>query len=93
MQEYEYLFSNTLHEKLKEKIKGKIFCKVIDDILIVDIDTRENIDFGYTVSDFAEKNENRRNHSGNYRGRDLCKIQEKSYKHVFLELMNYGLKP
>lgn len=53
--EYEYLYTKGLYEKLKEKIKGRVFCKVIDNVLIVDIHTRENIDFGYTVIDFAEK--------------------------------------
>ena len=53
--EYEYLFTKGLYDKLKEKIKGRVFCKVIDDILVVDIHTREGIDFGYTVMNFAEK--------------------------------------
>lgn len=52
--EYEYLFTKGLHEKLKEKIKGKIFCKVVNDILIVDIDTREGVTFGYTQENFSE---------------------------------------
>lgn len=43
MQEYEYLFSKSLHEALKEKIKASIFCKVIDDVLIVDITTKKMI--------------------------------------------------
>jgi hypothetical protein len=55
MQEYEYLFSKSLHEKLKETIKASIFCKVIDDILIVDITTKEGIDFGYACTNFSEK--------------------------------------
>ena len=53
--EYEYLFSKNLHEKLKETIKASIFCKVIDDVLVVDITTKEGIDFGYAVRDFSEK--------------------------------------
>lgn len=53
--EYEYLFTKNLHESLKGKIKGKIFCKVIDDILIIDISTKEDIDYGCTIQDFAEK--------------------------------------
>lgn len=55
MQEYEYLFSKSLHEALKEKIKASIFCKVIDDVLIVDITTKEGIEFGYACTNFGEK--------------------------------------
>lgn len=55
MQEYEYLFSKSLHEALKEKIKASIFCKVIDDVLVVDITTKEDIDFGYALTNFGEK--------------------------------------
>lgn len=53
--EYEYLFSKSLHEKLKEKIKGKIFCKVIDNTLVVNIETREGISHGMFIDDFAER--------------------------------------
>ena len=53
--EYEYLFTKSLFEYLKPKVKGKVFCKVINDILIVNIDTKEGIDYGYTLENFAEK--------------------------------------
>lgn len=53
--EYEYLFTKTLHEGLKERIKGRIFCKVINDILVIDIDTKEGINYGSTIGNFAEK--------------------------------------
>lgn len=53
--EYEYLFTKTLHEKLKERIKGKVFCKVIDDTLVIDIETREGINYGLLISNFAER--------------------------------------
>lgn len=53
--EYEYLFSKSLHETLKGKIKASIFCKVVDDVLVVDITTKEGIDFGYACTNFSEK--------------------------------------
>lgn len=53
--EYEFLFTKSLHEKLKERIKGHIFCKVIDDTLVVNIDTREGVDYGLCISDFANR--------------------------------------
>ena len=53
--EYEYLFSKNLFEELKGKIKATIYCKVIDDVLVVDITTKEGIDFGYAVTNFADK--------------------------------------
>ena len=53
--DYEYLFSKSLFEELKGKIKATIYCKVIDNVLVVDITTKEGIDFGYAVTNFAEK--------------------------------------
>lgn len=53
--EYEYLFTKGLHEKLKEKIKGKIFCKVIEDVLVISIDTKEDVSYNTIVKDFADK--------------------------------------
>ena len=53
--EYEYLFTKGLHERLKEKIKGKIFCKVINDILVVNIHTKEGLDYGFTLDNFARE--------------------------------------
>lgn len=41
MQDYEYLFSKQLHEKLKEKIKGKVWVKVYNNDLHVKITTSE----------------------------------------------------
>ena len=35
--ELDVIFSSELHKKLKERIKGKIFCKVIEDTLYVRI--------------------------------------------------------
>ena len=36
--ELDVIFSRELHKKLKEKIKGKVFCKVFDDELYIRID-------------------------------------------------------
>ena len=53
--EYEYLFSKSLFEQLKTKVKGQVFCKVINDILVVSISTKEGTDYGYTLPNFASK--------------------------------------
>lgn len=54
MRDYEYLFSTNLHAKLKERIIGKIFCKVDeDDRLCVSIDN--NFRYHWVDSDFSEK--------------------------------------
>ena len=37
MQDYEYLFSKQLHEKLKDKVKGKVWVKIYHDELHVKI--------------------------------------------------------
>ena len=53
--DYEYLFSKSLYETLKTVIKGKVFVKVIGDQLVVQITTREGINYERCVSDFAHK--------------------------------------
>ena len=53
--EYEQLFSKNLHAELKEKIKGAVFTKVIEDTLVVTITTREDINYTYVCAHFAEK--------------------------------------
>lgn len=53
--EYEYLFAKGLFDIFKTKVKGKVFCRVIDDILVVNITTQEGIDYGKCYSDFARK--------------------------------------
>lgn len=50
----EYEFSIRLHEKLKAKLRGKVFCRVVDDILnivILNGDTK----FELRIDDFARK--------------------------------------
>ena len=37
MQDYEYLFSKQLHEKLKDRVKGKVWVKIYHDELHVKI--------------------------------------------------------
>lgn len=48
----EYYFCSILHEKLKEKIRGNIFTKVIDDVLLVRIDM-DDLRFEITYQDFV----------------------------------------
>jgi hypothetical protein len=55
MTEYEHLFSKSLFDQLKTRVKGHVFCKVVNDILVVSIDTKEGIDYGYTMENFAHE--------------------------------------
>ena len=50
----EYDFCVILHKKLKDKIKGKIFCKVIDDELKIRIDM-DDLWFEISYGDFARR--------------------------------------
>lgn len=55
MVNYEYLFTTTLHQKLKEIIKGKVFCAIKEDHLYVSIETKEIGKYEYTInSSFAD---------------------------------------
>lgn len=55
MVDYEYLFATNLHQKLKEAIKGKVFCAIKDDRLYVSIETKEIGKYEYTLnSSFAD---------------------------------------
>lgn len=55
MVDYEYLFATNLHQKLKETIKGKIFCAIKDDHLYVSIETKEIGKYEYTLNNsFAD---------------------------------------
>ena len=55
MVDYEYLFATNLHQKLKEIIKGKVFCAIKDDHLYVSIETKEIGKYEYTLnSSFAD---------------------------------------
>lgn len=53
--EYEYLFSKSVYEELKSIVKGHVFCKVVNDTLLVSISTREGIEFRYTIENFSYK--------------------------------------
>lgn len=48
----EYDFCIILHEKLKDKIRGRVFTKVIDDVLLVRIDM-DDLWFELTYQDFV----------------------------------------
>ena len=51
MRDYEYLISIALRDKLKESIKGRVFCKVEYDYLYISIQTREldRFEYRYTI--------------------------------------------
>lgn len=53
--EYEYLFTKMLYDTLKTTIKGRVFTKIIDDKLVINITTREGINYERVVGDFANK--------------------------------------
>lgn len=53
--EYEEIFSKNLYTELKEKIKGTVFVKIIEDTLVVTITTREGIHYTYVCASFADK--------------------------------------
>lgn len=54
LQEHEYVFCLALHEKLKEKIRGKVYTTVKDDVLIVEIHMGRT-DFIKTFDNFTDK--------------------------------------
>ena len=55
MVDYEYLFATNLHQKLKEIVKGKVFCAIKNDHLYVSIETKEIGKYEYTLnSSFAD---------------------------------------
>ena len=55
MVDYEYLFATNLHQKLKEIVKGKVFCVIKDDHLYVSIETKEIGKYEYTINNsFAD---------------------------------------
>lgn len=55
MVDYEYLFATNLHQKLKEIVKGKVFCAIKDDHLYVSIETKEIGKYEYMLnSSFAD---------------------------------------
>lgn len=55
MQDYEFLFSKNLHEKLKEKIIGKVWVKCYHDELHVKIIPGRGLEFEFTMDDFQNR--------------------------------------
>lgn len=56
MVDYEYLFATNLHQKLKEIVKGKVFCAIKDDHLYVSIETKEIGKYEYTMNNSFSDN-------------------------------------
>lgn len=52
--ELDVIFSRELHKKLKERIKGKVFCKVFDDELYIRIDM-DDLYFETSYDNFATR--------------------------------------
>ena len=52
--ELDVIFSRELHKKLKEKIKGKVFCRVFDDELYIRIDM-DDLYFETSYDNFATR--------------------------------------
>lgn len=56
MMDYEYLFAMTLHQKLRERVKGSVFCVVNqNNILVVQIKSRGDWKFTMEYDNFAER--------------------------------------
>lgn len=56
MLDYEFIFSTGLHNRLKDKVKGKVWVKAYKDELHVKIETRECGDYyEYVVYDLSTK--------------------------------------
>lgn len=80
MAEYEYLFTKALHEKLKEKIVGRIFIRAVTgDRVYVRIDSFGDLKFTMFLDDFSEKIKS--GYSSDY----ACYEILKQYKKVVLE--------
>lgn len=50
-----WLFSTVVHAKLKQRIKGKIFCRVYGDTLKITIESIGGVSYTMEIDDFAEK--------------------------------------
>ena len=56
MRDYEYLFATTLHQKLREKIIGKIFVKVTtDDALLIKIESLGGLEYKTYIENFSTR--------------------------------------
>ena len=56
MMDYEYLFAMTLHQKLRERVYGKIFCEINrSNVLVVEIKSRGDWIFNMEFDNFSER--------------------------------------
>lgn len=56
MMDYEYLFSMNLHQKLRERVIGKVYCKVNEENeLYIKIESFGNLKFSMTIDNFSER--------------------------------------
>lgn len=53
--EYEMLFADLLHEKLKDEIIGKVYVKIENDRIYVHIECYHDVDFEMYIDNFAMK--------------------------------------
>ena len=54
MQDYEYFIAISLRDKLKEMVKGRVFCEVQNDQLYIEIRTEELGIYKYYLENFSE---------------------------------------
>lgn len=52
--DYNFIFSSRVHEELKEKVNGGIFCRVIEDALVVKI-INDDLRFQIKFNEFSDK--------------------------------------
>ena len=88
MADYEYIFSTLLHKKLKEKIVGRIYVAVRNDILITEIDTIGGIKIDISINDFANKLVN--GYSTDYAAYEIAKEYKKRYCHSISNKIKKG---
>ncbi len=56
MEEYESLFCMALHNRLKEKLIGKVYCEVNEsDQLYVSITSYQNVKWEYRLDNFSRR--------------------------------------
>ena len=55
MRDYEDLFVKNLHQKLKDAIVGKVYCKVRNNELYVKIESYGNLTYEVTFENFSDK--------------------------------------
>lgn len=83
MADYEYIFSTLLYKKLKEKIVGRIYVAVRNDILITEIDTIGGIKIDISINDFANKLVN--GYSTDYAAYEIAKEYKKKILSKYLK--------